>query len=109
MPAPVRRRAPVPSAFATQIDDPDMLVGGPTCPGGWFATGWTGTGSVPASGSTTSATFSITQNSTLAWTWKTQYWLDTGTNGNGSVSVADAWHDVGRDRKSTRLNSSHRT
>jgi len=32
-------------------------------------TGWTGTGSVPASGTGTSVTFTITQTSTITWNW----------------------------------------
>jgi murein DD-endopeptidase MepM/ murein hydrolase activator NlpD len=39
----------------------------------YLSTGWTGTGSVPASGSTTSVTFTITVNSKLTWNWQTQY------------------------------------
>ncbi len=32
--------------------------------------GWTGTGSVPASGTETNTTFTITQDSTLTWNWE---------------------------------------
>lgn len=35
----------------------------------WTCTGWTGTGSVPSSGSGLSTTFSITQDSTITWNW----------------------------------------
>jgi hypothetical protein len=45
-------------------------VGGP--PGPWYVcTGWTGTGDVPASGTGTTVTFTITKDSTLTWNWKT--------------------------------------
>lgn len=37
---------------------------------GYNVTGWTGTGSVPATGTTGSSTFTITQNSTIDWTWQ---------------------------------------
>lgn len=68
----------------------------PTPPSGWFnpgtiitesvtspmpgpsgtryvCTGWTGTGSVPASGSDTHLTFTISMNSSITWNWATQY------------------------------------
>lgn len=35
----------------------------------WTCTGWSGTGSVPASGSGTSVTFTISQDSTITWNW----------------------------------------
>ena len=46
----------------------------------YVCSGWTGTGSVPASGSTNSLTFTITQNSTLTWNWKTEYKLTKISN-----------------------------
>ena len=36
----------------------------------WTCTGWVGTGSVPPSGSSTSTSFTITQNSTITWNWQ---------------------------------------
>lgn len=35
----------------------------------WICTGWSGTGSVPSSGSGTSTTFMITQDSSITWHW----------------------------------------
>jgi uncharacterized repeat protein (TIGR02543 family) len=35
----------------------------------WNCTGWTGTGSVASSGTSTSTTFSISQNSSITWQW----------------------------------------
>lgn len=37
---------------------------------GYVVTGWTGTGSVPATGNTDSATFTITENSSITWQWQ---------------------------------------
>lgn len=37
---------------------------------GYNVTGWTGTGSVPATGTGGSANFTITQNSTITWNWQ---------------------------------------
>lgn len=39
----------------------------------YVCTGWTGTGSVPPSGTETSVEFTITEPSSLTWNWKTQY------------------------------------
>ncbi|MCW4045656.1 MAG: S8 family serine peptidase [Candidatus Bathyarchaeota archaeon] len=38
-------------------------------------TGWTGTGSAPASGATTSVQFTINQPSSITWKWQTNYLL----------------------------------
>ena len=35
----------------------------------WTCTGWTGTGSVPATGSGSTTTFTITADSSITWTW----------------------------------------
>ncbi len=54
--------------------------------------GWTGTGSVPAAGSTTNTgSFKMTSDSTIVWTWRTNYWMDTQVDGPGAVSVGDGW------------------
>jgi parallel beta-helix repeat protein len=47
-------------------------VTSPVTEGGtvWTCTGWSGTGSVPATGSGTSLTFTITQDSTITWNWQ---------------------------------------
>jgi hypothetical protein len=37
--------------------------------------GWTGTGSVPASGTSSSVAFTIISPSSITWNWKTQYYL----------------------------------
>jgi hypothetical protein len=39
----------------------------------YVCTGWSGTGSVPASGTASSVTFTIMQASNVTWTWETQY------------------------------------
>ncbi len=59
----------------------------------YVCTGWSGTGSVPASGSGTSVTFAITAPSTISWTWKTQYYL-TVSSAYGSPS-GQGWYDAG--------------
>lgn len=46
-------------------------------------TGWTGTGSPPASGTGTSTTFTITEPSSRTWNWITQYLVTFGQTGVG--------------------------
>lgn len=62
-------------------------------------TGWTGTGSVPGSGTETTVTFTITEPSTITWNWITQYHLTVATNPSGLVpppvvTPPDQWYDV---------------
>jgi hypothetical protein len=45
--------------------------------------GWTGAGSVPASGTGSSVTFTINQQSAVTWNWKTQYLLTVTTYPGG--------------------------
>ena len=55
--------------------------------------GWSGTGSVPASGSAQSASFTLNAPSIITWTWKTQYYLTvSSTYGSGGGA---GWYDVG--------------
>jgi len=56
----------------------------------WTCTGWSGTGSVPGSGSGSSVTFSITQNSTITWNWQgtpVQYELHVEVSGSGITNA----------------------
>ena len=58
----------------------------------YVCTGWTGTGSV-ASGTGTSVTFMITQDSSISWNWKTQYqvtFAQTGLSSDASGTVLTA-------------------
>jgi hypothetical protein len=48
----------------------------------YVCTGWTGTGSVPASGSGTAVTFTITQDSSITWNWMEHAtWLGPAVGG----------------------------
>ncbi len=99
------------------------LYGSPTPTNGWFeagksinasvtspvsgpagtryvCTGWTGTKSVPTSGTTTSVTFTIDEPSSISWNWKTQYLLvlqtePTGLSPQPNVSLPGPWYDNG--------------
>jgi hypothetical protein len=50
----------------------------------YVCTGWTGTGSVPTSGTTTTTTFTINATSSITWNWKTQYQATFAQTGVGS-------------------------
>jgi uncharacterized repeat protein (TIGR02543 family) len=70
--------------------------------------GWTGTGSVPTSGTTTNTgSFTMTNDSTLVWLWTTNYWLDTGVNSNGAVNVPDGWCPKGSNVQVTATAAEH--
>ncbi|MEM2926911.1 MAG: hypothetical protein QXO94_05565, partial [Candidatus Bathyarchaeia archaeon] len=55
--------------------------------------GWTGTGSVPASGIGTTVAFAINAPSSITWNWKTQYLLTMSAN-YGIVSPSSGWYDA---------------
>ncbi|MBN1675890.1 MAG: chitobiase/beta-hexosaminidase C-terminal domain-containing protein [Kiritimatiellae bacterium] len=57
--------------------------------------GWTGTGDIPASGSSNSVEFTIATNSTLTWHWLTEHELQTAAGPNGQVDVSTGWHTNG--------------
>ena len=76
-------------------------VGSPVTVGGtvWTCVGWTGTGSVPSSGSGLSTTFSISQNSSITWVWQSssvQYSLTVvSAYGNPSPAVGSHSYSSG--------------
>jgi hypothetical protein len=59
----------------------------------YVCTGWTGTGSAPASGTGSTTMFTITQASSLAWNWKTQYYLTV--NSAYGMTGGQGWYDSG--------------
>jgi hypothetical protein len=61
----------------------------------YVCTGWNGTGSVPASGTDTSVTFTIDEPSSITWNWKTQYYLTLATTPSGITTPSGAgWYDA---------------
>jgi hypothetical protein len=56
----------------------------------YVCTGWTGTGDAPASGSGTTMTFTISQDSSITWNWKTQYYPAV------TISPSSAMIDLGQ-------------
>jgi|GEM_PF-3344790 len=65
----------------------------------YVCTGWTGTGDVPATGTTTSVNFTVTQSSTITWQWQTEYQLTLTSNPSAGGSVNEnpsgPWHVAG--------------
>jgi hypothetical protein len=59
----------------------------------YVCTGWTGTGSVPTSGSASATTFTINAPSSITWNWQTQYTL-TVNSAYGTPSVL-TWYNSG--------------
>ncbi len=57
--------------------------------------GWQMAGQEPSTGDTNYFSMTITDDATLDWLWITEYWLNTETNGNGSVDVSDGWNNNG--------------
>ncbi|QHI68110.1 Lcl domain-containing protein [Tichowtungia aerotolerans] len=56
-------------------------------------TGWTGTGSVPSSGTTNTVDVVITQESSITWNWEIiGQWLDITEIGNGSVNLSSGFY-----------------
>lgn len=61
--------------------------------------GWTGTGSVPATGTSNSTgNITISNNSTIVWNWSLDSvdpWLEIGVIGTGTVSAASGTYEAG--------------
>jgi len=54
----------------------------------YICTGWAGTGSVPASGTATSVSFTINAPSSITWLWQTQFYLTISTSLSKSSPVS---------------------
>lgn len=59
----------------------------------YASTGWTLTGAKATNGATggtnTSLVIPMTNNVTLTWLWKTNYWLAAATNGSGALGITN--------------------
>ena len=88
--------------WSTEVacQSPGIETVGPTQ---FVCTGWTGAGSVPAEGTSTSASFTITSDSSIAWQWATNYWVAFATNGAGAVSLSNGWQRAGSTQSVTTL------
>ena len=62
----------------------------------YVCTGWAGTGSVPENiGTTNTGPFTITNNSSISWLWKTQYLFSAEGGVGGQVAASNGWYDNG--------------
>ena len=61
----------------------------------YVCAGWTGTGSVPASGDGTNVTFRIEESSSIRWNWRTNVWIALSTSGPVSADFVEAWTNIG--------------
>ncbi len=77
----------------------------------YLCTGWTGTGSTPANGTTTNTpSFLLTNNSAVTWNWTTNYWLKTGVDTNssgGTLNIQSGWFANGSNVTVTATPSNH--
>jgi hypothetical protein len=60
--------------------------------------GWSGTGSVPATGTSNAVEITLTEDSSISWNWQTNYWLDVTINGGGALSHADGFYLASSDQ-----------
>jgi uncharacterized repeat protein (TIGR02543 family) len=65
----------------------------------YVCTGWSGTGSVTASGTASAMSFAINAPSSITWNWKTQYLISfvVSPSGDGTTSPSgtNSWQDSG--------------
>lgn len=61
----------------------------------YVCTGWTGTGSLPASGNTNAVMFVMGTNSTLTWQWQTQRYLRLSAMNGAITGTTEGWKDEG--------------
>lgn len=59
----------------------------------WISVGWSGSGSVSASGVSTNTGGIVLTDlvSSITWNWNTNYWFEVNKAGNGSVSTSSGW------------------
>jgi hypothetical protein len=83
------------TSITASVSSPVSGPSGTRC----VCTGWTGTGSVPASGAGTSVTFTMSAPSSITWNWKMQYQLtmqvDPSGSGSTNPAVGSYWYDAG--------------
>ena len=94
-----------PSSLSGWYDNGSSITGAVTSPvsGGagtqYVCTGWTGTGSAPASGTASALTFTITAASNITWNWKTQYLMSFAASPSAAATTSpsgtNVWQDAG--------------
>jgi len=76
------------SLFTARITSPDTF-------GHAYCTGWIGTGSVPATGTDTIVTWSVTDSGTVKWQWSPQLTLTVISEYPGVVPSGTTYYDPG--------------
>jgi hypothetical protein len=71
----------------------------------YVCTGWSMTGSEPASGTTTQCVMIAANSAVLTWLWATQYQLTTAAGPNGSVTIGSGWQPMGAATRITAVAS----
>ena len=61
----------------------------------FVCTGWSMAGNEPVSGAGLSCVMTATNDATLTWLWRTNYWLATSAGPHGSVNVGSGWQALG--------------
>jgi hypothetical protein len=126
--SPGRYASPAPLPYGTNLVPLFQVVSNYVPPTSFFggvsdqrykSLGWTGSGSVPASGTTNVVVFSIQTNSAVTWNWATQYLVRVVGTSNGSVSIVreitpgifetrpDGWWDAGTTLRFTATPSNY--
>ena len=73
----------------------------------YVCTGWTGTGSVPKSGTGANATFTIKQDSTLTWNWRKENFIKVSVASGGTCSFGEQWVADGTTATATIVPDTH--
>jgi len=60
----------------------------------YCATGWVGSGSAPAFGNQTNLSFNIEEDSFVNFLWQTNYYIELGYIGSGSIDSTSSWHQI---------------
>ncbi len=61
----------------------------------FVCTGWSMAGNEPVSGAGLSCVMTATNDATLTWLWRTNYWLETSAGPHGSVNPGPGWQALG--------------
>ena len=93
------QEATVPAAGTTNVAWGETVSSSAgTVPGNgvrWVCTGWTGTGSVPATGTGSEVSFLMTSPSTIRWHWRRECRIDVSVEGLASTAFASGWYPEG--------------
>lgn len=61
-----------------------------------LCTGWTMTGDGPTSGTAKTMNMTLTRDSVLTWTFRTEHYVETAAATGGTINVSSGWFEAGR-------------